>query len=121
MKVIEVGGTKRTCRKSAVPVHLTVSVARGSLQLPNPHSAIKKGELGETHREILEWLCAHSTRSERKVKQLIQHAVNLLQTRDRIRIQCVGGKHRSQVIAREVCKRVIECEIEVFDGPSLSV
>jgi RNase adaptor protein for sRNA GlmZ degradation len=99
---------------------LTVSVARGSLVLPNPYCAIKKGKLGETHREILEWLCAQ-TENARKVDKLIEHAVNLLQTHDRIRIQCIGGKHRSQVIAREVCKRVLECEIDLFDAPSLRI
>lgn len=118
MKIIEVGGTRRMCRKSTVPRHLTISVARGSLQLPNPHTAIKKGQLGETHQEIMEWLCAQ-TGNAGKVEELIRHAENLLQTHDRIRIQCIGGKHRSQVIAREACKRVLGCKIELFDAPEL--
>jgi RNase adaptor protein for sRNA GlmZ degradation len=118
MKIIEVGGTKRKCIKSTVPPHLTVSVPRGSLQLPNPHTAIKKGQLGESHQEIMEWLRAQEGHA-RKVDRLIQYAESLLQTHDRIRIECVGGKHRSQVIAREVAKRFLGSRVELLDAAAL--
>lgn len=114
-KVIEVGGTSKKCHKSTVPRNLRVSVAR---TLPNPYTAIKTGQLGESHQEIMEWLRAQEGGAD-AIDALVQRAENLLQSNDKIRIECFGGKHRSQVIAREVSKRFPVTRVELVDAVAL--
>ena len=119
MKIIEVGGTRRSCRPSSVPSNLVISVAEGRHGLPNPYTHIKKCHIAETHKEILDWLRATEDGAH-KVNKLVKLATELLLSHDKIRIQCIGGKHRSQVIAREVAKQVPGCELELLDAPALA-
>ena len=115
-KIIEVGGTRKGCRKSTVPAKLTVNLATGRLALPNPHSYIQKHKIEQTHGTILAWL---RQRDSQKLEEAINTAEQLLKTHDKIRVQCFGGKHRSQVVAAEVAKRFSNVKTDLLDASEL--
>lgn len=120
MKTIEVGGTKRDCARTSIPRERTISVHKRPYYLPNPHSVIGRGEVAPTHPAILKWLRADDARAQ-LVEKIIKIGVDLLETHSTIRVECLGGKHRSQVIAREISLRVPDCRIDFVDARPLAL
>lgn len=74
-------------------------------RLPNPHSAIRRGELGESLVEIETWLRSDPNTSKR-LDALVETGVRA--RGDALYVVCVGGKHRSQVVATLIRGRLAD-------------
>jgi len=86
--LLEVGGTKSTCKKSQLPTTAKIFDAK---QFPNPHQALLRGELELSAQSIFEWMEA-----------MVSSAVEELRSGRSVRVECFGGAHRSQAVAWKV-------------------
>lgn len=112
MPVLEVGGKKKNCRPSRLS---TATLCVNAARLPNPYKTIKRGLLAEELGAITSWLVEEKPALFRRLKAVTTSC--LAQGKD-VRIQCWGGRHRSQALAHAVLADMQEDEKE---GVCLSV
>ena len=100
--VIEVGGAKRGCKPT-----LLLDTARciDVQQLPNPHSTIKAGGLDENLEAIEGWIVRRQGGGPALLQKYVEEGVQEILAGRSFRVQCFGGRHRSQVVARAVERR----------------
>ena len=96
MVTLEVGGSKKRCKPTRIPGALVVRCT----DLPNPHQAIGNGRLQPRFRPLLKWMQKATPESAMKMQLRATHVANKLIAGNDVRVQCLGGRHRSQVIAR---------------------
>ena len=107
MPTLEVGGSKQNSLPSRLQAN---AVLLDASKLPNPYTTIDKGILERKPRAIIDWMLAKDTRSKAVLHELTRLGVEeLAQGRD-VRVQCYGGKDRSQAVACWILDSV-GCEI----------
>ena len=97
--VLEVGGTKKGSRPSELPPGAVVIDLRA---LPNPYTSIKNSVIERKPKAIVDWMCRANPRVQTEVTSAIQRAVHGLADETNVRIQCHGGRDRSQAVAWHV-------------------
>ncbi len=96
MLVLEIGGKKQGCKPTIVPDATVVDCTR----LPNPHMLIRKGKLTETYPVLLLWMKRGKFPESSGVMRKAKEVVKLIRKGGNVRVECLGGKHRSQVVAK---------------------
>lgn len=99
--VIEVGGTKPGSKGSLLGHRARCIDVR---RLPNPHGVISRGALGENLADIERWV-RRGRGGEMFDAFVGVGAAEVLAGRS-VRVQCVGGRHRSQAVARAIERQV---------------
>lgn len=117
---LEVGGTKPGCRPTTVPDARVLDCTC----LPNPHRSIKAGRLHEKFAALLEWTQTAKPSSGTKLQLLAKRVANELLAGRNVRVECLGGRHRSQVVARLALMNLKEEDrrkvaVEYLDAPPL--
>jgi len=97
--LLEVGGTKSTCKKSQLPTTAKIFDAK---QFPNPHQALLRGELELSAQSIFEWMEANGKKTQQRMEDMVSSAVEELRSGRSVRVECFGGAHRSQAVAWKV-------------------
>lgn len=99
---VEVGGVKRGCKPTLLP-----STARcvDVQALPNPHSTIVAGSLDENIEAIERWIRLQP-RGAALFDTFVEEGVREVRAGRSVRVQCFGGRHRSQAVARAIERRV---------------
>lgn len=90
--VIEVTGEKN----SPPPLQPGCGFVNAQM-LPNPHGAIQRHQIPKNLSAITEWI---QRRAPAKFQAQVDEVVENLRNGRRMRIQCKGGRHRSQAVAR---------------------
>jgi len=86
--------------------------------LPNPHHAIRKNELADNLDDIRSWLME---RGPLEYEQFVEDVVRNLANGTSVRVQCVGGRHRSQCVAYQAHARAVAQGINVSEVELIGV
>lgn len=72
--------------------------------LPNPYKAIRSCQLQESRVDIETWIRNYSSTSAKKLDCLIKRGCDAVTNNVDVRVECRGGRHRSQVVAFAIAK-----------------
>ena len=100
---VESGGIKATCTKPDPRFGKEWSVIAVDEVLANPHGAVKAKRCPDTLPAITKWL---KKRDAATFKLVVNSCVLVAKKGAPVRITCLGGKHRSPVVAKAVGKRL---------------
>jgi RNase adaptor protein for sRNA GlmZ degradation len=96
---LEVGGTGKSCVASKLPnTALVISL----INLPNPYTAISRNSLEREPKAIINWMIASDKKAQSKLESAVEGAVCELTEGRSVRLECYGGRDRSQAVAWKV-------------------
>ena len=99
MLFLESGGRKKGCAPfKSSKEWVVVSVT----SLPNPQPKIKDGTLKDDLDDIREWI---SEREPEQWERVVKKCATLLNSGKNVRVQCIGGQHRSPCVMEAVARQ----------------
>lgn len=98
MLFLESGGCRRGCVAFNPSAQWTVIKVVG---LPNPYARIKAGHLRDDLEVLQRWI---AERAPARWKRAIDKCVAALRKGKHVRVQCVGGQHRSCAVVEAVAR-----------------
>ena len=103
--ILEVGGSGKNCVKSTLPATAAVITLTN---LPNPYTAISRNCLERNPVAILDWMLVSNTKTHDKLELAVKTAVLELSEGRSVRLECYGGRDRSQAVAWKVLQSLSE-------------
>jgi RNase adaptor protein for sRNA GlmZ degradation len=97
--VLEVGGSKQTSHASTLPAECVVIDLS---KLPNPYTVLAKGLLQRQPQAIIDWILLADGRARAVMDRVVPQAAGELAAGRSVRLQCYGGRDRSQAVAWHV-------------------
>ena len=120
--VLEVGGSKQLSKPSTLPEgSAVIDVSK----LPNPYTVIDKKLLAREPQAILDWILDADARSAPVMERVVTQAACELSAGRSVRLQCYGGRDRSQAVAWRVLSTLDasvrdEIEVRVLDAEPMA-
>ena len=102
---LEVGGTGNKCVKSKLP---NTALVINLINLPNPYTAISRKSLEREPNAIIDWMLLSDKTAQSKLESAVERAVHELSEGRSVRLECYGGRDRSQAVAWKVLQSLRE-------------
>lgn len=109
---LEVGGTTKSSTPTELPPSCLIVDTR---KLPNPYNCINRNTLEASAPAIIDWMSIKSPQTDSLIQQMVERAKGAFGAQRSVRVQCYGGKHRSQAVAWKILEALDQSVTEHVD------